>query len=408
MNRPYDAIVVGAGVVGVATTYALARRGLSVCLMDCLAGPGRGASFANGAQLSYAYADALAAPALFAKLPKLALGLDPLFRLTPGADPGLYGWLASFLANMGASRFAWNTRAVLGLAPQSKSEMQALLARHAIAFDHAVPGKMHLLYSPQSVAAAARIVDFKKAHGAQQDMLSPAQATAIEPALADAAGLAGVVYSPSDAVGDPRLFCEALSQVCRRELGVETCYGHAAPSFERDAAGWSVLAQDREPLRSRRLILCAGPQSRAMGRGLGVRLPIQPMKGYSFTARMGPRAPIVSITDTKRKIVFCRLGDRMRVAGLAELGNRSPAVDPKRAALLRQLAREALPGAADYDAIDAEWAGLRPMTPNSQPIIRWVDPGFGINTGHGMLGWTLAMGSAARLAQSMPPLSRGS
>jgi D-amino-acid dehydrogenase len=175
--------------------------------------------------------------------------------------------------------------------------------------------------------------------------------------------------------------------------------------MKREVDGWRVSTERGEVFSARRLVLCAGAGSRALARKLGIDLRIQPLKGYSFTAPPGPDAPRLSLTDTRRKLVFCRLGNQIRVAGLAELGNGSGAVDPARAGLLRDLAREALPGGADYACIGNEWAGLRPVTPDSQPIIRWVDPSLALNTGHGMLGWTLAMGSAARLARAMPALS---
>jgi D-amino-acid dehydrogenase len=409
MNAPASArrevVVIGAGVVGVATAHALASLGASVCIVDRECGPGDGASFANGAQLSYAYADALAAPALIGRLPVLALGLDPLFRLRLAPDPGLYAWLAAFLRNMTRSRFEQNTCEVLALALQSRREMEALLSRHPIAFHHAVPGKMHLLYGEDGLRAARATLALKQRRGVVQDILTAEAAIAIEPALAQVRGLAGVVYSPRDAVGDARLFCRGLLELCERELGVEARFGSEVTGILRESDGWRISFLRGEALSARRLILCAGEASRAIARGLGLDLPIQPMKGYSFTAPLGPDAPRVSLTDTRRKIGFCRLGERIRVAGLAEVGARSPALDPARAALLRDLARQALPNAADYDAVESEWAGLRPMTPNSQPITRWVDPTLALNTGHGMLGWTLAMGSAARIARTAPALS---
>jgi len=399
----HDVIVIGAGVVGVATAYALADRGAAVCIVDGAEGPGRGASFANGAQLSYAYADALAAPALIAKLPALALGLDPLFRLKLAPEAGFYAWLAAFLRNMTCSRFQRNTREVLQLALESQEQMQALQKRRPIAFSHAVPGKMHLHYSEEALRAAEATVALKRRHGVRQDILSAREAISIEPALAQVRGLVGVIYSPDDAVGDARLFCETLLEVCRQDLGVETRFASEVTKIVRKD-GWRVSVAGGEVLAAPRLVLCAGEESRIIARTLGLKLPIQPVKGYSFTAPPGPDAPMISLTDTQRKLVFCRLGAKVRVAGLAELGASSRAVDPKRAQLLRGLAREALPAVANYEAVESEWAGLRPMTPNSQPIIRWVDSHLGLNTGHGMLGWTLAMGSGARLARAMPAL----
>jgi D-amino-acid dehydrogenase len=405
MDMTVDAVVLGAGVVGVTTAHALAIRGGSVCIVDRAAGPARGASFANGAQLSYAYTDALASPALLAKLPKLALGLDPLFRLKPGLDPSLYSWLAAFLREMTPARFARNTCAILELALASQSAMHRLLEHTPIAFDHAVPGKMHLYHDRESLSAAARTIALKQSHGAAQEILTPREAIAIEPALAQVESLAGVVHSPADAVGDARKFSEALLALCERELGVAVRFGDEVESIERRGDRWRIRTAAGAVLAARRIVLCAGAQSRAIGGKLGLDLPVQPMKGYSFTASPGADAPGVSITDTRRKIVFCRLGGKIRVASLAELGVHDTRINPERMALVRTLARDALPRAADYAAIEQEWAGLRPMTPNSQPIIRWVDPALGVNTGHGMLGWTLAMGSAERLAAAMPALT---
>ena len=124
-----------------------------------------------------------------------------------------------------------------------------------------------------------------------------------------------------------------------------------------------------------------------------------PMKGYSFTAPMGDVAPKISITDVKRKIVFCPLNGKLRVAGLAELGARDVRVDSKRLADLKRGAQESLPQAADFAAMNEGWAGIRPMTANSLPIIKRVSPCLAVNIGHGMLGWTYAMGSAERVSQ---------
>jgi D-amino-acid dehydrogenase len=325
--------------------------------------------------------------------------------LVPGLDPGLYTWLASFVRNMTGARFARNTLDILALALESRAAMHALLARHPIAFGHAAPGKMHLYYSGKALQAAAATVAIKQAHGARQDILPACEAIALEPALAQVAGLAGVVYSPNDEVGDARQFTERLLDVCGQQWGVTARFGFAVAKLHRRSDRWQICTANGQTLEARRIVLCAGAQSRAIAGTLGLSLPIQPMKGYSFTAPSGPDAPRISITDTARKVVFCALNGRIRVAGLAELGNGSTTVVPARAQLLRERAEQAMPGAAAYDQIDSEWAGLRPMTPDSRPIIDWVDPALGLNLGHGMLGWTLAMGSASRLVRAMPPLS---
>jgi len=391
-----DVIVLGAGVVGMATAYAAARRGLSVRLVDRAPGPGLGASFANGAQLSYAYTDALASPSLWRKFPRMALGLDPAFRMQGLADPDFLRWGLAFLRNTGRARFFGNTLAVLKLALESRVAMHALLQRHGIDFDHAPAGKMHLYHDAEALAGAAGIVAIKRAHGAVQEVLSPRQAIDLEPALAHASGLAGVVYSPQEEVGDSHRFCSGLLAVLRADYALRTNFGFEVTGLAAGPDGVAVETRHNHRLQARHLVVCAGIEARALARHIGIRVPLMPMKGYSFTAAPGNHAPAISITDTRRKIVFCRLGDRMRVAGLAELGNADTALDPARSRLLIAMARESLPGAARYDAIDSDWSGLRPMTPDSVPIIRRERPGVVLNIGHGMLGWTLAMGAGER------------
>ena len=136
---------------------------------------------------------------------------------------------------------------------------------------------------------------------------------------------------------------------------------------------------------------------------LRMKLPIQPMKGYSFEMPLSNGSPKTSITDTQRRIVFTNLGDRIRVAGLADLGDWSPDIREDRMNTLVRLAKQSMPNAGRYDLASGFWAGLRPMTPNSLPIISNPIPGLAINTGHGMLGWTMAMGSGEKLADLILP-----
>ena len=391
-----DLTVVGAGVVGIATAYAAARRGLSVRVVDRAVGPAMGASFANGAQLSYAYTDAMASASLWSKLPSIAFGMDRALSLHWSLDPDFLRWCLAFLRNATAERFQSNTLAVLDLAMQSRVAMDALLARHSIDFQHTAPGKMHLYRDPRALDAASAIVALKQEHGVKQTILTPKQAIDLEPALADSSGLAGVVHSPEEEVGDPQRFSVALLALLQSDYAVRTCFGFEAVAIIALSDGIVLKASDGRQFRSRNLVSCAGLDAAKLARGMGMRLPLMPVKGYSFTTSPGSRSPRISITDTDRKLVFCRLGDKMRVAGLAEVGNGSTEIDPRKAERLVQMARDSLPGGADYERIDSHWAGLRPMTPSSVPIIRRVQPNIAVNVGHGMLGWTLAMGAGER------------
>src|SRR3569833_2038330 len=204
-SPPARVAVVGAGVGGVATAYALARRGCRVTLVDARPGPGQGASFANGAQLSYVYTDALANPALLRRMPGLLVGADPAFRIRLHADYEQALWLARFLRQCAAPAFERNTLAGLARGLESRVALHALLERHPLAFAHAAPGKLHVHDSAAGFAAARALSELKRQHGAAQEVITPAEALAVEPALADRpAGMVGAIFSPQEEVGDPQ------------------------------------------------------------------------------------------------------------------------------------------------------------------------------------------------------------
>ena len=395
-------IVVGAGVVGVATAYALARRGARVTVVDREQQPGRGSSFANGAQLSYLYTDALANPGILKRVPGLLLGLEPAFRLKPSLDPAYLAWLLQFLRNATPGRFRANTLAGLQLGLESRAAMAALLAAHPLDFGHAESGKLHLHDSAVGLAEAAKLVELKHQHGGQQEILGTQELLALEPALQNRAVIpVGAVYTPQDAVGDPFRFCVDLLDLLVRSFGVTARLGTTVTDVALHNGQAVVRVNDGETLTADELVVCAGAESGRWLAPYGLGGSLQPMKGYSFTAPLGVDCPVSSITDVARKLVFCQLHGKVRVAGLAELGTADRTVVAKRFDYLLTTARDILPLAADYAAVGEPWTGLRPMTPSSLPIVRRLRAGLSVNIGHGMLGWTFAMGSADRLANAM-------
>ena len=398
-ERIVDVAVLGAGVVGISTAYALARRGRQVALIERGQGPALGASFANGAQLSYAYTDAMAAPALWKQLPGMLLGRDAAFRTRASADPHYWRWGLAFLRNATAHRLERNTLATLALALESRAAMAELLARHPIAFDHTAPGKLHVYYDAAALPKARAMIAAKRQFGVQQNVLTAAQAVAIEPALAAARDMAFVVHSPEEEVGDPFKFSSQLLHLLCAEYGVEPYFDVAVHGLHRTPEGWHLQAANGLHLRAKKIALCAGIDSHGLLRQLGIRSPLMAVKGYSFTAPCGAQAPAASITDTARKLVFCKLGNSIRVAGLADLNHWDSTPDPQRFAQLLAMAQASLPQAAEYAQVASPWAGLRPVTPHSSPVIARAQPGLVLNIGHGMLGWTLAMGSGERAAR---------
>lgn len=402
MREGSEVLVIGAGVVGIATAYALARRGLSVTIVDRATGPASGTSFANGAQLSYAYTDALASPGMLRSLPQLLLAAEPAFRLRPSVDPDFFRWGLAFLRNCTRARFRRNTLDGLQLGIESHLAMHALLERHPLEFGHSVPGKLHLLEDEAALDAARGVVAMKKDAGIAQEIVDPGEALRLEPALAERSGsLSGAVYSPQEEVGDPYRFCTALLDELRTRYGVRTRFGSPVQSLSWSRGRAAAEMPGGARIEARGIAVCTGIETPAFLKGSGIRVPIWPMKGYSFTAPPGRAAPRISVTDVKRKVVFCNLSGQLRVAGLADLGNRDTAVNARRLGALIDSARGALPLAADYEHIDFTWSGLRPMTPTSLPVIRRERGGVVLNVGHGALGWTYAMGAGERVAALM-------
>ncbi|MXO96570.1 FAD-dependent oxidoreductase [Erythrobacter aquimaris] len=400
MGSTGTAIVIGAGVVGVTSAYALARRGWKVELVDAAPDVAAGASRGNGRQLSYSHTGALASPSLMPKLPKLALGCDPAFRLSLKPDLVYARWLTAFLWQCRRPAFARNTLECSKLASESRRAMDRLLDDHALSFGLRDAGKLVLLPDARAVDDARATLRLTAQFGQPQDILSRLAAIEIEPALEGfAAQFAGAVYAPQDQTADCALFCKRLLATITAEYGVVFRGGMRAVRIE-DGKAESVVRFANGDARAAPLVIVAGGhEANRLLAPLGHRQAIAPMKGYSFTAPAGRKAPQVSITDSANRLVFTRLEDRILVAGRAELGETSAEVDVDRLQAMTRQAQAVMPDAADYSASDEGWAGIRPMTPNSLPVIRKLSSSLAINVGHGMLGWTLAMGSSNRLAQ---------
>jgi len=384
------------------SAYALARKGHCVTVVDSASAPAEaGASFGNGAQLSYSYTDALASPSLIADLPKYILGLDPAFRLRIGFSPEFWIWALAFLANASAKKFEANTTAVLKLAMESRRELAELSSR--VDFDHRTAGKLHLYSNPESLRRATVLSGLKNKYGAQQAVLTPEEAVDREPALAGyQQPFVGALWSPFDEAGDSRRFCQNLRFLLQSEYGVTFRLGTTVQALKTQADKLIAVQTDAGELECGRAVIALGAWSRRIARTAGITVPIWPMQGYSMTIPATAAAPNASITDSSRKLVFCRLGEQLRIAGLADIGMCPGDFRQSRFDRLFQAAKDLFPKAGDYGGKVNEWTGLRPMTPDSQPIVgRSKVEGVYLNCGHGSLGWTLSMGTAVRLAEVM-------
>lgn len=403
-TKPRHVCVIGAGIVGSATAYVLAKAGHRVTLLEARNAPGQATSFANGAQLSYSYVEPLATPATLRKVPSMLLDPDsPLkFRLT--GELAQMRWGLQFMAACRQSQVEHATRALLALSFLSRDELD--LAREAddLQFEYAQPGKLVVYADEAGLAGARAQVAFQKQLGCEQEVISAAECLEREPALAAyAEHVRGAVWTPGEAVGDAHLLSHAL--VARAQaLGAQVQYGSEVTQIhtEGDRVSAVVTAQGR--VKADTFVLATGADAARLGQQMKLNLPIYPIKGYSVTLPLNnpQAAPRISVTDLRRKTVYARLGQHLRIAGMAELVGHDLRIQQERIQFLVKCANEIFPGACDVQADPQAWAGLRPATPTSMPIVgpaRWRN--LLLNVGHGALGFTLAMGSARLLERYM-------
>ncbi len=392
-------VVIGAGVIGVTTAYYLSQLGCRVTVVDRAKDVAGEASFGNAGQLSYSFTDALARPEFVLKIPSLVAGRDDAYVVK--LAPALIPWGMRFLTQCTNGRAAANTVAVLKTAMRSEQLMNKLRAQMPFEFSHRSAGKLVLLGSDAELNAAEKNVALKKQHGCTTEILTPRDAVEREPSIADMRiDFVAAVYSEHDCVADSRAFCRGLRETLEDSGLVEFRLGVTVRRLVRTGARVSAIDVEGGDIEADAFIVCTGAWSNELLRPLGIDPQIYPVRGYSVTLPPGQSAPDVSVTVLNKKIVFSRINGDIRVAGFADfLGFRTEA-DPRRIGALIDIARESAPQAADYGAREiAQWGGFRPMTPDGRPRVgaSGVD-GLYLNTGHGMLGWTLACASGHDVA----------
>jgi D-amino-acid dehydrogenase len=401
--------VLGAGVIGLTTAWCLAEAGHDVVIVDRHASTAKDASAANGGQLSYAFVAPLASPATLKKLPSLLLSPDSPMRIRAGLDPALIAWGARFLLACRPAAVRETIAAQLALAALSRSELARMTQSLRLSFGLRTAGKLVVYRSAGEFKAACRGVVATAEEGDQQ-ILSAAECLTLEPALRlDADKLAGGIFTASEQVGDCAAFCATLTVRLRQRSNVEWLLD--TPIIGPVRSGGRLVAVDtgKGQVQADHFVLCMGAASGAFARACGYYLPIYPLKGYSITLAPAPGAQILrhSVTDMERKLVFAPLARdgraAIRVAGIADLES-DTTLDAGRVDILRRASAELL--GMDTAGDVQPWCGLRPTTPDSRPIIGWSPlDGLFINSGHGMLGWTLACGSArltADMIERMP------
>jgi D-amino-acid dehydrogenase len=388
-------VVLGGGVVGITSAYFLNKAGHAVTVVDRQPGAGLETSFANGGQISVSHAEPWANPTVpFKALKWLGKENAPLL-VRPRLDPALGGWLLRFLSNCTSERTRVNTERTLRIAAYSRSILGSIRRETGIEYDQKTKGIMHVYRDAKEYRGALEAAAIMRDFGFERRAVTARECVELDPAFGAAeSSIVGALYSPEDESGDAHLFTKSLADICQKN-GVEFKYNTGIRRLVKDGGRITAIECDQGLLEADRFVLCLGSYSPLLTKPLGLKLPIYPAKGYSVTIPVGDHggAPEISLTDDEFKLVYSRLGNRLRVAGTAEFAGYNTEIRESRARNILSLAQGLFPDCGDTDKAEF-WAGLRPKTPDSVPIIG--GPYFGslyLNTGHGTLGWTMSCGS---------------
>jgi D-amino-acid dehydrogenase len=391
-------VVLGAGVVGVASAWYLAAAGHEVTVIERRAAAGLETSFANGGQIAAGHAEPWAKPTVVPKILGWLGREDAPLLFRPRASWAQWAWGLRFLYECMPGRFERHARTLAGLARYSRECLRALRRELGLNYDQLERGILYFATNQRDFDAMAR-----HAQQTRQQVKSGAECLEIEPALRYSnERVVGGVYNASDESGDACRFTQELARIAAAR-GVTFRFGASIEAIEATggAVGCLRLAGGHEQTADA-YVVSMGSYSPLLLRPLGIRIPVYPLKGYSITLPLGPAevdaAPSVSLTDEAFKIVISRLGERLRAAGTAELTGYDTTLNTARCAAIARRIRELFPALGGITTVE-NWAGLRPATPNNVPVIgRTKLKNLYLNTGHGTLGWTLACGSGRVLA----------
>lgn len=393
-------VILGAGVIGVTSAWYLAKAGHEVTVIDRQPGPALETSFANAGEISPGYASPWAAPGIPLKALKWMFMQHSPLIIQPRPDLFKIEWMARMLMNCTAAAYEVNKGRMLRLAEYSRDCLKDLRAETGITYDERTQGTLQVFRTLKQVDAAAKDIKVLKADGVPFEVLDADGCVAAEPGLApNRDKLAGGLRLPGDETGDCFKFTTRLAEMAAA-AGVTFRYGVSVLGLEKEADRIIAVQTGAGRITADSFVLALGSYSPVLAKGLGMRLPVYPVKGYSITLPIVDEvlAPLSTVMDETHKIAITRLGDRIRVGGMAEIAGFSSSLPAKRKATLVHSVEDLFGGAGDQSQATF-WTGLRPMTPDGTPIVgRSTVRNLFLNTGHGTLGWTMAAGSAAVLA----------
>ncbi len=395
-------VILGSGLLGVTTAYELGKRGFDVTVLERNHESARETSHANGGQLSYSHAEPWASPSVLPKIGKWMFKSDAPLVLRPRADMDMIKWGIKFLRNCTNERAEINCVNLLRLGLYSRECFQTIMAETGVAHDYGQSGILHIYSKQEDFDAAKKHNDFQAKFGCEQKVLTTAEVMALEPSFqyTDRV-IVGGIHATMDETGDPYLFCNALAKVAAERHGVKFQFGVDIKEIHSEGENVTGVTTDKGRMDADGFVMAMGSYSPMILKQLGINVPIYPMKGYSITIDANEFCPHTSLTDGTHKIVYSRLGSRMRVAGTAEFAGHNQSINEKRITPIVNAAKALFPK-ADWTQDIRKWGCIRPQTPDGPPILgRTPFRNLFLNTGHGTLGWTQAAGSAFIVADIM-------
>ncbi|MES2033462.1 MAG: D-amino acid dehydrogenase [Pseudomonadota bacterium] len=392
--------VLGGGVIGVTTAYYLAKAGHAVTLIDRQSGPALETSFANAGEVSPGYASPWAAPGVPGKALKWLMMKHAPLVVRPTADPAMYRFMAGMLLNCNESRYAVNKERMVRLATYSRDRLEALRDDLGLQYDQRMQGTLQLFRTQAQMDGIGKDVEVLREMGVAYEVLDREGCLRAEPGLAEASEpFVGGLRLPGDETGDCFKFTTALAEHARG-LGVAFRFGERIDAISSDGLRITGVRTDQGEVVADAYVVALGSWSPKLLRPLGLHLPVYPVKGYSITLPIvdAAQAPVSTLLDETYKVAITRLGDRIRVGGLAEVSGFDTTLHESRRRTLERSVLSLFPNAGDAGAASF-WTGLRPATPDGTPAVGATPiSNLFLNTGHGTLGWTMACGSGQLIA----------
>lgn len=393
-------LVLGAGVVGVTSAWYLHKAGHEVVMLDGNSGPALGASFGNAGGVCPSFAGPWAAPGMPFKALKWMFQRSAPLKIRPKMDPEQWRWLLQFISNCQSKKFTHNKQTMQRIAHYSLACLKALRTETGIQYDNQSAGVLQLFQTDEEFDYGARCAELLEADGIPNRLVDIDEAGKIEPALRHSSvALKGGLHMPRDETGDCHLFCNELTALLQAQ-GVTFHYNTVIQRLVADGAQMEFVDTSAGRFEADAYVVALGARVASLLRPLGLNLPVYPVKGYSITGRIQneDNAPLSSVMDEHSKIMFTRLGDRLRVAGVAEIAGFDDTMRLSAFENVLHRTNALFPGAVDL-AECKRWTGFRPMTPDGPPRLgKTRYSNLFLNAGHGSNGWTQACGTSKVVA----------